>query len=429
MPYKPNFRNTDSSTWTARWPPVPNDPTDPEDQNTFIRFLENVPGSPLEELRNDGSQVVRTVFVDWDDRFAASYLLCGYPMLETNPNNQRQYISRNLPMPHQDFLVDDKPGEFFLWCDQVQKCEGWGTPTGAGAQIPTDEMAAELAKATGDDPTETLEQAAFNAGKIESSQGSPDFAEMFNAETITPIYRFAKLALLFKSYVYGIVSDEMMPRDQNGNPDESTLQRYVILTTSSGDQYLTLPQGGFNYINVAGTKKTVLGQPGIIVPQDTCILRWLQVPLGAVSKRLYNPAPYFKNYPLDDYRGCVNLSTFLGQPPGCVLFTSAVAEPCVSAFGNLLYTVILNFRVFNPGLDSDGRPIGHNHLYAIDSGAPNGHAGYFEVVTGNGTNIVIQGPVGDQTNVGPGAMLPDDYANIFNWRELNDLMRIPQLGP
>jgi len=332
-------------------------------------YLETVkePVSPSEEFRNDGSLVTRTFLIDWDKRGQAIRDIVGFPSV-TAGQAGGSFVQRNLPMAYLDFL--NSTNQPFLFCTQIRQVEGVGTP------LPS-----------------------WFTGVV----------QMKNVRNVAR-YNLAKVSVVYESLTYDILSDaEMIDLgyvDSAGNPDESSLARYVTKQVSPAADYLTSAYGSFKYVEAG--KTPVKGEPGKIVPNYDLSLTWEQVPESCVGTTLFNPT--LTTPPIDILLGTVNRTAFAGLAIGTVLFTAAIIKRIRSAIGDRLCSVEYRFKWFNPGLDALSNPIGHNYLYTP---GPTPTSGYYEVTTDGTTNLVAFA----------------NSKNIYNWSPASvpfeSLFRVP----
>lgn len=346
-----------------------------------IKLLELVkdPVSPEEEYRTDGTQAVRTYLCEWEERQMAARALIGFPRIKGTGSGR--WLYRKVPHHCEDFL--NESGQPYLYATQIPKCVGYGVPT---------------------------------QGPMISNQDAA-------------IHRYAKLTVLYETLTYDILEDsEVTTRDGNGNPFEAGIERYVTPQVGPQAQYLTLPQGAFNFV---GLGTPVLGQPGLIVPNYDFSLTWHQIPQAAVATRLFNRT--LETPDIDLCLGKVNKVAFCGCRPGTLLLVAAALKRQRSAFGDRIFDIEYRLKFFNPGDDQndDDTPAGHNHVYAskISTGDVT-LVGYYEVATTGkaadtpdppyGTNIILSGSGAAEENTAG-----NDNVNLFNWYDFNLLFRVP----
>lgn len=142
--------------------------------------------------------------------------------------------------------------------------------------------------------------------------GVPDNQVIKNSTLNFPIYKQTKCTVHFETLTYDVFTDLQMEQlglvDANGNPDEATLARYVTKEVQPGMEYLTLPQGGFQFVNTG--MKPVPGTAGKLVPNYDIALTWEMIPQSCIGTVLYNPG--LTNPPIDNCLGHVNK---VGFPP------------------------------------------------------------------------------------------------------------------
>jgi hypothetical protein len=331
-------------------------------------------GSPAFSIENDTSSVKRSLLINWDDLGDARLAFLGGPQIMGAAAAQfgppapgaSSWISRHLPDAFR--LFGDTQGRRYLYATKFSG-SGYGMPVGSGNGI---------------------------------HDGSD-----------TPIYRYAKIEVVYETLTYDIVSDDdmvSMGLTFNNNPDEATLARYVTKEINPGAEYLTLPAGGFKFVTT-GTPP-VQGGPGKIVPNFDLALTWHLVPLKAVGCSLLNPQ--LEDPPIDNCLGNVNSEDFPavtasgnpGWPMGTLLMTGATIKPVRSTFGDRLYDLTYRFKFLKKGIQL---------LYYQGTQANLFHdAGYFEVTTTGTTNLVA-----NNNDPGSGAV------NIYPWADFNQLFRVP----
>jgi hypothetical protein len=228
-------------------------------------------GSPAFSIENDGSTLTRTVLVKWDDLDDAKDGFLGYPEVR-GAGGAETWISRHVP--DAALIFANRSGLPYLFATKLSG-SGYGMPAGAANGI--------------HDPL-------------------TDF----------PIYRYAKLEVGYETLTYDVLSDGQMIQqglvDDHGNPDESTLARYVTPEPNPGAEYLTLPTGGFKFVGplAGGAPAPVPGGPGKIVPNYDLSLTWHLVPRAAVGSVLLNPD--LQSPSIDVCLGNVNSQPFPSNP-------------------------------------------------------------------------------------------------------------------
>lgn len=176
----------DESRWTA---------TVGEEEVAYTELVKD--GSPTFNIENDGSTLTRQILVLWDDLNDAKNAFLGYPVVAGTGGVQR-WVSRATPDYAGIFL--NSKGHPYLFATKLSG-QGYGMPPDADDGI---------------------------------HDQSTDF----------PIYRYAKLEVTYETLTYDILSDqEMINRDftdDDNNPDESTLARYVTIEFRPNVDYLAL---------------------------------------------------------------------------------------------------------------------------------------------------------------------------------------------
>jgi hypothetical protein len=324
-------------------------------------------GSPSFSIENDGSTVTRTVLIRWQDLDLAKAAFLGYPTILAQSASTGAWIARNTPDTF--LLFSNNSGNPYLFATKLSG-QGYGMP-------------------------------------VDNIYGIHDPA------TDTPVYRYAKLEVEYETLTYDVLTDSQMINlglvDGNGNPDESTLARYVTKEINPGAEYLTLPADGFKYVT-ANTPKLSYS-PGKLVPNYDLSLTWHLVPIDAVGSILLNPN--LQNPSIDLCLGNVNNKPFPamllggnpGWPVGSLQMTGCTIKAVRSTSGDRLYDITYRFKFLKQGIQ---------FLYYQGTGPAFTNAGYFEVTTTGTTNIGIYNNVPAN---GP--------VNIYPWADFNTLFRVP----
>jgi hypothetical protein len=350
----------DDSTWSA---------SVGEKQIPYTELVRD--GSPTFSIENDGTTMTRQILVKWTDLGDARNAFLGWPEVHSQ-NANSPWITRHTP----DFMLNllNSSNQPYLWATKL---------SGTGYGMPTD-----------------------------ASQGIHDETKD------TPIYRYAKLSVVYETLTYDVLSDSSMSNqglvDSAGNPDESTLARYVTKEINPGAEYLTLPTGGFKFVGpTAGSPLApvpVQGGPGKIVPNYDLALTWHLVPITCVGSILLNPG--LANPSIDLCLGNVNNKPFPaklpgglpGWPVGSLLMTGCTIKPVRSTYGDRLYDIIYRFKFLKQGIQ---------FLYYQGTQPNFTNAGYYEVTTTGATNI---GTFNNVAANGP--------VNIYPWADFNQLFRV-----
>ena len=104
-------------------------------------YVEEWPGSPDIEMRDDGSAIVRGYLIDWDNWFPAVRNILGYPLVVKGPTVNGvdvYYLSRKNPIYFPDCISSQHPTlnfsilndvpRPFLWATKVNRIEGQAVP-------------------------------------------------------------------------------------------------------------------------------------------------------------------------------------------------------------------------------------------------------------------------------------------------------------
>lgn len=285
-------------------------PAPPRDENTWTATVG--PGETtytvgykagLDDVRfhfeNDASYIDFPLFLRWNfpgNPIAAQAIdqakrdILGYPLVLSAGGGT--YLSRVTPMTALPFL-QALTGRPYLFATSLEGT-GWGQPTDAN--------------------------------------GNPSGA-VKDPLTQWPVYKQAKATVHFETLTYDVLTDAQMVAlgfaDVNGNPDESTLARYVTVRVMPGMEYLTLPQGGFQFVNTGN--KPVPGTAGKLTPNYDLSLTWELVPRSCVGTALLNPQ--LENPPIDLALGAVNLAPFPNQSVAGTPQQLLSAEPAFAGSG------------------------------------------------------------------------------------------------
>lgn len=348
-------------------------------QNTYYVECVQNPASPEGEFRDDGSNVVRTYWIQWSKRSQSRKDLLGWPVVKQAGG--QSFISRSVPHLYPEEV--DTNGNAQLYATACKQVEGWGIPAAVNGQV--------------------------------------NMKSLLNVAQ----YLYAKMRVTYETLTYDVLDDADMVVNGytvNGVPDEATLARYVTLRTHPSAEYLTLPQGSFKIVLSANNLgpfalpavgPAVPGAPGRIVPGYDVSLTWHRIPRSCIGSRLWNPN--LARPPIDMAIGCVNSVTFAGCPPGTLLCLPPDIRPIRSATLDRIADIEYRLKWFQvlgadgtPLKDINGNTVGHNHLFLTTAqGVP--AAGYYEVSSDGQTNM-------DNKAVNK---------NIYNWCDLNALFRVP----
>lgn len=329
-----------------------------------VEFLEHVGESGLGQSPADtfwydvpdagGSKQTRVYDVAWSDRFTAVQELLGYS--DINGNGGSNFVSRAIPDGDPDFVIaptrlnlNKRLGAIpYRWASRVQ-AQGFG--------IDPDQP-------SGESRMKSLQQ--------------------------TVVYGRARLTIEYTTRTYNVLSDAQMIQggytDSNGNPDESSLVRYVTVVSKPKGQYLGLGgPGAGNMIYATGplTGKPLQASPGVILPTWDLQVTWHQVPLHGVPSVYVNPNLQASSTlgAADITAGKVNSVTFAGYPAGTLLALPPEFTPRSDPFGYRIYDVVYFFEFV---------PTFHNYVPMIGGTPP---LLRFEEISTDGTSY---GPVNDR---------------------------------
>lgn len=368
-------------------------------------------GSPRIDGADNATVVTRDLIVCWDGNStpqgfavggswqAAVLDLLGYPVLvQRNPSGVGTgwYVQRYVPwfFPFWSIQTPFKKPAPFLWCSRYKV-----SPVSMASDLITEDL------------------------------------------LLVHRYDLAKVEATFETLSYDILDDVEMVNanyvDGYGNPDESSLARYVTRLPKPGASYQTLPPGSLVFVsgNGSGGVVTVPGSPGRLEIYADLQLTWQRVPTEAIGLGLINPViaattlnamqqPVRYVPPIEDCLGSVNVTDFAGCKKGTLLLSAVVLKPIQSPLGMRLWDVDYVFRWLKAQsygqLTIDGLTdyvYGHNLILRVDF--PSGgktYLGYDEVVGKQfgGSNALLTNPV--------------DGVNPLNWREFRSLFRVPLLN-
>ena len=358
------------------------------------RSPQDRPISLREVCEDDRGQMIREWLCDWDQRDQAKKQLLGYPYV--SPLNGTRYIQRFLPDYVPWLLTDNngfEPPGPYLWCTSLPNIEPDGSP-----------------------PPDGLPNAPWVG-----NWGEPRYGNAF-------------ITALYTTPTYELLSDAQMVQmgytDSNGNPDESTLKRYVTLQANPQQKYQTIPTGTFVF---AGTGGPYNNSPGRVELEADLSITWHRIPRAAIPFKFLNyhlatnagGSPYVSA--IENCMGSVNLYPFAGSLKGTLLFTAAVFKPIKSPIGMRLWDIEYRFKYFNAksatSLTTGGvTGYSHGHNLVLYYGPPGqtppfANPGYQEIVSGTGgvttSNYLLANPA--------------DYNNLFNYRDFTTLFQVPQL--
>ncbi len=272
---------------------------------------------------------------------------------------------------------------------------------------------------------ESLEPIGHNGANTKVSFLSEIDEDGFLVPTDTANYTNARMTLRYETLPYEARSDDWMknPRypngqlygglnqfvDARGNPDESTLQRYVTKKVDPQGRAIHLPEGFMRYVGGAFPGHVVpFGVPKIERSFDVT-LTWEQVPESAIPFQVLNPDSQVPGpHAIDTMIGKVNRYHFPYRhdssgipiapwpntpyfPAGTLLLQSAVVTPLRNAFGLRVFRVEYHFSYLPlEARDSFGQVYlrGHNLLLFLQQ---IGHLGVLSVsaVNTGGTGYTV----------------------------------------
>jgi hypothetical protein len=385
--------------------------------------------SPRLTLSSNRTTASRQIQVPWDRKNDALVDIVGYPFIKQNyqkypsgnPDNTWNdgwYISRYLPSYYADLnQIDPITGLCYpvLWASTVEV-------------IPA-----------GDKPGQTYW--ATNDPYVE---GNPWMSNGINR------YGTAYLSISYEMPTHPIVSDEDMGKqnwvDAYGNPDESSLKRYITIIPQAGGRVQTVPNGTFVVANDTGKSLPFLGSPPIREIEADISITWHEIPTQAVPFRVVNQGiattrrigstsnvPYTPA--IENTLGCVNNNTFWGYPKGALMLTAAVIKPIYSPLGQRLWEIDYKFKMFNAKSSNKlkipaSSPVAYDYQYGhclayqgLAASSLNGNPGYYEIVVQSkpGSNYLTSN-LGSQNEDGT---FVGDGVNMVNYRNFSLLFRVP----
>jgi hypothetical protein len=151
--------------------------------------------------------------------------------------------------------------------------------------------------------------------------------------------------------------------DSSGNPDESSLTRYVTVISKPKGQYLGLGgPGAGNMLYASGpfAGKPLQAAPGVILPTWDLQITWHQVPMHCVPSVYVNPNLQATSTQgaADITPGKVNSVAFAGYPAGTLLCLPPEFTPKSDPFGYRVYDVVYYFEFV---------PTFHNYVPIINN--------------------------------------------------------------
>lgn len=266
-------------------------------------FEESLVGpSPTEAWSIDRGRASRNIDTGWTTRKQAALDFMGYAeVLVANGGN---YLSRTIPANY--------PGESKIWCTDVPKTEGIGPIgyTGTG-------------------------------------------------ETMLAEYQMARLALVYSTPPYEIMSDDDMVDagyvDSNGNPSEGAAlaagyPRYISINASPGMQILTFNRA---LIKRADTLAPLSEGVPFHVPYLDIEFTWWHVPQAALNWTAWGRT-----------QGRINSDTFYVFEPETLLCEPPKIVPITGPFGDRLFNVVFKMR-YKPNFNFDTPPVAKGWNYAL----------------------------------------------------------------
>jgi hypothetical protein len=326
-------------------------------RNTTYTELYNA-GYPQETFGQQISEATRVFLVPWEEREQAVLDFLGYsiavdaiiPAGQFNAGTACQYVSRITPDFHPDYLRTNSNNQPYLWADSVS-IEPFGMVTDTDGNPIYD---------------------ATDPATISSNE--------------TPVFNFAKMSVHYSTRLYPILNDSEM-NTFDGIIDESSLLRYVEVQKHPQAEYLTLPDGTFNYVAGGGVPAApVPGAPGKVQNMTDLTLIWRQVPrIMVASAEIVQPiVNILGGVALDpaaiDYSpGRVNAFAIWGYPAGTLLCEAPELTPWVQCDGEIVFDVTFHFK-YLPAFN-DTTQTGHNYLLAKTTGLTPNKVLYTEVST------------------------------------------------
>lgn len=372
-------------------------------------YVEVPPDSPQEDMGIDAAESTRTIDVAWSNssdggdptRQQAILDFLGGNFVKTF--NGGQYVSRLLPHAHPDWQqydpVDGNFHGYYLFAEKA-RVRPRGQPVTPGGLPP----------ASGVPP--------------------PKLTGQLKSQYDTILANRARMEISYTTRPYDLLPDSSgadggfwngfrnsMPVDSFGNPDESSLLRFVTKRPVSAGQYLHIPSGTFKVVpstgppgNAVPTGTPAIGSPGRVEPRVNLSLTWHLVPTAAVGTRALNNS--LAHPQIDHLAGHVNKNALWGFDPGTILFDTWEAQPHVDPYGARVWDVTYHFVLFSqvqPIGSSAFKEVGHNYLFYIDG--TKADTGYY-LITDDGTstgNTIY--PAGITYNDGSGVVY--DLADLF----------------
>jgi hypothetical protein len=250
-----------------------------------VKYVERVPGSPMESLENNGARTTRIYDCDWTDRQKFAEKLLGYPSIKNMGSTL--YVSRLTPDFHPEYLNSSNLP--WLYATRVTEIRGIGF-----------------------------------RGKDDDN---------------TPVYQKARLTVVYESLTYEVLDDNELTMASGGSfPDEASLRRYVTKYPKAYTEFVTLRPGTLQWVDTT-PKPMNVGFPFIVgsmmidyvwhlVPKEHAPIAAIKTALGTVNKTTFDP----------DY----NFS------PETLLLMSHELNPVRSAFGDRLYDIVYHCKYFEP---------------------------------------------------------------------------------
>jgi hypothetical protein len=331
------------------------------------------PGSPQESYVNNEGKVTRVFDVRWDSRGLFYDSLLGYSQVAYNRG--QPYVSRVPPITY----FDDQTNEPWLYATSIERVEGVGFPSSTFQRGQT---------LVDNNNIYQYEIARITVGYQALTYRVMDDKRMLNQATLI-------------DDVDGVTYAIPAATDAYGNPDESSLLRYVSRHIQPNTEYLRLPGGQMKWAtNTSGGNTNVssgaLGM-GKIISTAEIQYTWHQVPIipdhiykyvGCVNNDGYltsqgtlldmptGPPPFSDNCPgLDQPRNFA---------PGTLLLTGIELKPYRQITGHYAYDITYRMKFFS-ALLADGTLYnperGHNYFLRWQGGSNYG----YELLTADGT--------------------------------------------
>lgn len=345
-------------------------------KSIYTEFVSRGPGgaSPTESLGWERSTAVRQLDVPWGGRQQAAIDLLG--QTSTPTKGAGRFISR-FPLPHA--YPAYVWGDPLMWAVQVG-VQGYGVPVDRNMKGP---------------------------------------GEWFIDSDIAK-YAKARLTVQYMDTPWDVISDDAMVqqglKDANGNPDESSWARFVIVEFSPTGQMITMPKGTMKFVGGASpgvitTDPAIALAPPKMIPYWNVRVRHVRLPNTAVATCFINPNLTGPGA-MDKALGKVNNADFPATGPYAGKFKA----------GTLLYVAAIIQAFRSPVTGRRTYDVTHNFQYAHHS----------QSVTPNGQNFVpylsapaVFGWVELSTDGTTNTGTKTDGKSIYDWVDFAEIFRAP----